>query len=305
MSGLRSGICLTIALCASLIAIQPAFASGGGGGGEMMPSAPPYDPADDYQKGTDAYQAQDFKAAATALKRVTGGVPNFAPAEYLLGSSYMQLGDFKKAKKPLELAVKYDATMIDAQRDLGITYAKLGDTPKATGQRDALTAIKTACAQPCANAATLDAAIQAIDTAMAGTPQALAPMRSFGSPASAEAIYVSAVGLINEAHYGAAIAQLEEALWTTGPNPDLLTYLGFANRKLRRYDTARTWYEEALTVAPNHRGALEYYGELKIELGEMKGARHNLARLDMLCGFGCQQADELRRWVREGGSSAS
>ena len=35
------------------------------------------------------------------------------------------------------------------------------------------------------------------------------------------------------------------ALWTAGPHPDVLTYLGFANRKLKHYDAAEAYYREA------------------------------------------------------------
>ena len=304
----RLHLATSIAFALGVALAPPVFAAGGGGGGGGgMPSetAPSYDPAAEYQKGIAAYQAQDFKGAATAFKRVTDAVPKNAPAQYLLGSSHLLQGDFKKAKKPLELAVKYDATMIDAQRDLGIAYAKLGEAAKAAAQRDALAAIKGACAEPCAKAGQLDAAIAAVAAAVGGSPQALAPSHRPGSPEDADKVYVAAVGLINEGRYAEAIVGLEDALWSDGPHPDLMTYLGFANRKLKRYDTARAWYEQALAVAPEHRGALEYYGELKLELGDLAGARAHLARLDRICGFGCQQADELRQWIAESGRSAS
>ena len=69
--------------------------------------------------------------------------------------------------------------------------------------------------------------------------------------------------------------------------------------------TRRGRGEQALTVAPRHRGALEYYGELKLELGDLAGAQSHLARLDRICGFGCYQADELREWIAESRRSAS
>jgi tetratricopeptide (TPR) repeat protein len=291
-----------------MAAAQPGLAAGSGGGGGMgMPSesTPQYDPAAEYQKGVAAYQAQDFKGAATAFKHVTDAVPKHAPAQYLLGSSFLLQGDFKKARKPLELAVKYDATMIDAQRDLGIAYARLGDPARATAQRDALAAIRGACAVPCSKAGQIDAAIAAVATAVDGKPQVLAPSHRPGSPEEADKVYVAAVTLINEGKYADAIVRLDDAVWSDGPHPDLMTYLGFANRKLKRYDAARAWYEQALAVAPEHRGALEYYGELKLELGDLAGARAHLARLDRICGFGCYQADELRQWIARSDRTAS
>jgi hypothetical protein len=55
-----------------------------------------------------------------------------------------------------------------------------------------------------------------------------------------------------------------------------------------------------LAIAPRHRGALEYYGELKVERGDLAGARRMLARLDRACSFGCAEAEELRRWIDAG-----
>ena len=139
---------------------------------------------------------------------------------------------------------------------------------------------------------------------MAGAPPVTLGPASVPPLTSVDAAYVAAVSLINEGRYEPAIAGLERSLWSAGPHPDLLTYLGFASRKLQRYDQARHWYEMALAVEPEHRGAIEYYGELKLETGDLAGARAHLARLDKICGFGCQQADELRDWIEERARSA-
>ncbi len=297
---------IPLALVLALVAQPVLSAGGGGGGGAEMPSmsAPQYDPVAEYRKGAEAYQAKDYKNAVKAFQRVVSVVPAHAPAQFLLASSYIGLGDYKKAKKPLELAIKADPNLLDAQRDLGVTYAKLGETAKAQAQRGKVAALKASCGGTCAQAPAIDAALADIDTALAGaTPVAFGPSRAISSLASVDAAYVDAVSLINEGKYEPAIALLQDALWDAGPHPDLLTYLGFANRKLQRFDTATGWYGAALTVAPNHRGALEYYGELKLERGDRAGALAHLARLERLCGFGCQQADQLRGQIA--GSRAS
>lgn len=295
-----------LALALALSA-QPVLSAGsGGGGGAAMPSdsAPQYDPVAEYRKGTEAYQAKDYKNAAKAFQRVVTVVPGHAPAQYLLASSYIGLGDYKKARKPLELAIKADPSLLDAQRDLGVTYAKLGDTAKAQAQREKIATLKSSCAGTCPQAKQIDAALSDIDAAFAGaTPQAFGPSRAVSSMASVDKAYVQAVSLINEGNYLPAIALLQDSLWDAGPHPDLLTYLGFANRKLQRFDVATGWYGAALAVAPDHRGALEYYGELKLERGDRAGALQHLARLEQLCGFGCQQADQLRAHIT--GSRAS
>lgn len=296
----------------TLLLLPPVFAAGGGGGGGggSVPSqsAPAYDPAVEYQKGTTAFGAADFKAAAGHFKKVISVAPKEAGAQYLLGASYMGMGDFKKAAKPLEMAVKYNAQMIEAKRDLAITHAKLGKVDKAQPQLDALKAMQTTCATTCADAAKLTDAITKVEAAMAGGKQASSPVRAvvqLAEAKTADETYVTAVSLINEKRYEAAIAYLNDARWAAGPHPDILTYLGFANRKLKRYDAAEGYYQAALQIAPEHRGALEYYGELKLERGNVAGAKAHLAKLEAICGFGCNEADELRRWITEKAPSAT
>ncbi|MBA4748840.1 MAG: tetratricopeptide repeat protein, partial [Sphingopyxis sp.] len=284
-------------------------AGGGGGGGGSAPSAslPAYDPAAEYQLGRTAYGAGDFKKAAGHFKKVISAVPKEAGAQYLLGASYIGLGDYKKAAKPLELAVKYDPNLVEARRDLAVTHAKLGQADKAAPQLEALRAMQTACGTGCADAAKLGDAIAQVEAALAGSTNSAfyQPDVQLGNLQDADTTYVTAVSLINEARYDEAITYLTDARRAAGPHPDILTYLGFAHRKLQRYDEAEGYYQTALAIAPDHRGALEYYGELKLERGNVAGAKAHLVKLEALCGFGCNEADELRRWISEKAPSAS
>ena len=95
--------------------------------------------------------------------------------------------------------------------------------------------------------------------------------------ASAEASGVAGTPtfFINEHRYQEAIDELQRAKATFGAHPDVLTYLGFASRKLHCYDVAEAYYRQALAVAPNHKGATEYYGELMVERGD--GPDHAVA----------------------------
>jgi Flp pilus assembly protein TadD len=130
------------------------------------------------------------------------------------------------------------------------------------------------------------------------------PPLLFASVKDGDSAYLQAVSLINEHRYQEAIDQLQRARTSFGAHPDVLTYLGFANRKLGRYDLAEDYYHQALAAAPNHKGATEYYGELLVERGNMAGAKSMLAKLDGLCTFGCAEAEELRRWVDAKGAPA-
>lgn len=285
-----------------LLILTPVLAAGGGGGGgggSPSSSAPSYDPAVDYQKGSAAFKAGDYKTAAKHFKKVAGAVPKDAAAQYLLGASYLGMGDAKKAEKPLGLAVKYNGNMVEAQRDLGMAQAKLGKADKAAKQLVALKAMQAGCGQGCTDGAKLTDAVAKVEAAIAAgkTAMVAAPDVKLAAAISADQTYVTAVSMINEHRYEEAITYLNDARWAAGPHPDILTYLGFANRKLNRYDEAEGYYQAALDIYPAHRGALEYYGELKLERGDVAGAKGNLAKLEAICGFGCNEADELRRLI--------
>lgn len=303
----KSVLFLTIgtALSLSFGTTQLSAAGGGGGGGSFSGgpsnSAPRYDATAEYQKGVTQLKAKDYKGAVKSLKRSLSVASRNANAQYLLGFAYMQLDNHKKAKKPLEKAVKYNPNLIDAHRDLAITYHKLGDAEKANSALGKLTTKQTTCANACGEKDAIAAAVTAVQKVMNGAEQAGLLPETFGMSEGqdSDAVYLSAVSLINQGKYEAALDELDGAAKTFGPHPDVLTYIGFANRKLKRFDVAEGYYQRALTVAPNHLGAIEYYGELKVERGDLQGAKAHLAKLEQLCAFGCYEAEELRRWIVE------
>lgn len=294
-------------LVGTTLIASTALASGGGSGGsagsgEQSPSmsAPEFDAAAEYRKGVDALKASQFADAKKSFVKVLGVAPRDAATNYLAGLSLVGLDDLKGAVKYFDKAVKADPKLVAPRQDLAVTFLKLGERPKAEEQLAKLKESQATCATACPEAADLDKAIAAVSAALAGSPQAqlrTRPSLLFESAKMGDAAYLVAVGLINEGHYEAAIASLQQAKATFGAHPDILTYLGFANRKLGRYDVAEGYYRQALASAPTHRGATEYYGELMVERGNLKGARHMLAKLEAQCSFGCAEADELRRWI--------
>lgn len=291
-----------ILIAGTLLALSStgALAAGGGGGGGGGPSqsAPKYDATAEYQKGVAQLKAEDYKGATRSFKRVVRVAPKSANVQYLLGLSYMMLGEFKKARKPFEKAIKYDDSLIDAHRDLAITYQELGDTDKAAIQLEELKNRMQACGEGCAQSGMLSSAISAVEKAMSGQGQASVSADQYGiGSAAGDTLYLGAVALINEGRYEEALNELSSAGKQFGPHPDVLTYVGFANRKLGNYEQAEDYYKRALTIAPNHLGAIEYYGELKVERGDISGAKRHLARLEQLCSFGCYEAEELSRWI--------
>jgi len=292
-----------------LITSAAVFAAEPAGGGASAPSssAPSYDPAVEYRKGVEALKAEKYKDALKAFQRVLRVAPNDPQANYLAGRSAVGLEDYKGARKFYERALKADKEMVSAYLDLGVTYLKLGDRARAEEQLTRLKAMQDQCGSSCAKSADIGTAVSSLSAALASPTQArleTRPSLIFTSTQAGDRAYVEAVGLINEGRYEEAIASLQTSLKVFGPHPDILTYLGFANRKLHRYDVAEGYYRAALAAAPGHRAATEYYGELMVERGDTKGAKVMLASLEASCAFGCAEADELRRWI-EGGPRAA
>ena len=97
--------------------------------------------------------------------------------------------------------------------------------------------------------------------------------------------------------YAAAIPILEQALAAKADNSDAHNLLGFSLRKLGQFDKAQASYEKALSLNAEHKGALEYLGELYLETGRPNDARKMLARLDSACFFGCEEYDDLKKLI--------
>jgi tetratricopeptide (TPR) repeat protein len=311
MSGSRGRLGVAaVSILAVLAAAGPTWSMPGGGGGaggggmNSMPSqtGPAYDPAEEYRKGVEALQQGEFRDAARAFERVTDAAPDYADGHYLLGLARQGEDKLRPARRAFQTALRKDENHIGARAQLGVTLAKMGESEDAQEQLGVLKTRADACAQTCPEAADLAAAVSAVEAAIGQGPQAAleAPRGlELASAEAGDAAYVDAVALINDGRYEDAIVTLRAAEQAFGPHPDVLTYLGFANRKLGRYEDAERYYGLALAAAPEHRGATEYLGELRVEQGDLEEAGRLLARLDAMCDFGCAEADELRRWIAE------
>jgi len=294
-----------IAGSAAALAPPTALASGGGGGGGGMSmpsvSAPSYNPAEEYAKAVAAVQARDYKAAARAAQRVTDAAPASVDGWRLLGVAQSGGQNWKGARKAYERAVKLSPDDLPSRAGLGVALANLKD-PKAQDQLAWLKAKAGDCGAGC-DASALQALTAELEKAIAGAPAQPSAALERGSllfAAAGDQAYVQAVGLINERRYDDALAALAAARAAFGPHPDILTYQGYASRRKGQYAQAEAYYRQALAIAPDHRGATEYFGELKVELGDAAGAKAMLAKLDRLCVYGCAEAEELRRWIDAG-----
>ena len=300
---------IALALTGALSFGLPGFAlaSGGGGGGggggfnNAPSSRPTVDVASVYRQGVQQYQAGDYKAAEKSLRIVTREARSNAQAHYMLGLSRMAQDKWRSAASALKSAVRYDAENHEARAQLGLAYLKRDKTDKAAEQMAELEARLAACAEACD--AKLTAAAEMLRTAMspnASTEESAslyAPVPVTFTVQDGDAAYLDAVRLINIGQYDAALDQLTDAQAVFGPHPDVLTYIGFANRKAGNYTQAISFYSAALELQPDHVGANEYLGEYYVELGDMEGAYAQLAKLEEICNFGCAETDELRNWI--------
>ena len=78
---------------------------------------------------------------------------------------------------------------------------------------------------------------------------------------------------------------------------DRLNLLGFTARKSGDLDAAGDYYQQALALNPRHTGALEYQGELYIQLGKIELAKANLAKIDKICWLPCNAERELKKAI--------
>jgi len=93
-----------------------------------------------------------------------------------------------------------------------------------------------------------------------------------------------------------AIAELTPML-ETNQHADVYNLMGFSLRKSGDYKQAYTFYRKALDFNPEHKGALEYLGELYVETGQVDKARENVVLLKKLCPSGCEELADLEKAI--------
>ena len=104
--------------------------------------------------------------------------------------------------------------------------------------------------------------------------------------------------LISEERYEEALVELEEAVAADPEDADAWNLVGFSYRKLERHEPALEGYAKALAIDPRHTEAIEYLGELYLALDDLPRAEEQLARLDEICGSGCEEYEELNEAIQ-------
>lgn len=117
------------------------------------------------------------------------------------------------------------------------------------------------------------------------------------APRAARDTLAAARALVAKSNWPGAIAELRRVNDTR--NADWHNLMGFAHRQQAVPDlaTAERHYDEALRLDPQHRGALEYSGELHLMKGNLAAAQARLQALDKACAASCEEYADLKKAV--------
>ena len=85
---------------------------------------------------------------------------------------------------------------------------------------------------------------------------------------------------------------------TPSKEADKYNLLGFTARKSGDLNAAAEYYKKALEINPKHIQALEYQGELYLQLGEMEKAKKNLEKIKTICWFICKEKKMLEEAIK-------
>ena len=114
---------------------------------------------------------------------------------------------------------------------------------------------------------------------------------------SASDLYKKATKQLKEEDYKSALKTLKKYTKSKKKDADGWTLLAFTNRKLKNYNEAESLYIKALNLDPESKIAIEYQGELFVELGRMEEANANLAKLRELCPNSCKELEMLNEYI--------
>jgi len=129
---------------------------------------------------------------------------------------------------------------------------------------------------------------------------ATSPALAVDNTSSTDAPDLSAVrAKIKADDYQGAIVDLNGLIDRGVQHADVYNLMGFSLRKSGDTKTALTFYKKALEFDPNHKGALEYSGELYVQIGDLASARKNAAKLAALCPEGCDELEDLQNAIAQ------
>ena len=98
--------------------------------------------------------------------------------------------------------------------------------------------------------------------------------------------------------WDSAIAKLKLIVDADNTNADAYNLLGYALRHTGANERAMQAYTRALTLDPQHTGALEYQGVLFVILGDLDKANANLDKIEAICGTSCEEYEDLAEAIK-------
>ena len=127
-----------------------------------------------------------------------------------------------------------------------------------------------------------------------------APARAVDTPTTSDAPDLAGVrAKVKAKDFAGALVELNAFVDKGVQHADVYNLLGFSHRKSGDLKSAATYYSKALDFDKTHKGALEYQGEMFLQLGQPEKARENLARLVSLCPQGCEEREDLEKAIAE------
>lgn len=142
----------------------------------------------------------------------------------------------------------------------------------------------------------ISAACDSLDKADPAWAACLGPTKSELDDAQ---LFYAGYWLARRGAYEEALSYLKLA---RHPDERILTYTGFATRKLGDAARALDFYWRALDINPDYTIARAYLGEAFLGLGEPQKAKEQLAEVEKRCGSTCAEyaelANEIARYER-------
>jgi Flp pilus assembly protein TadD len=113
-------------------------------------------------------------------------------------------------------------------------------------------------------------------------------------PPTKSSAYIEGQRAVNAKDYAKAVPLLEKAIGDNPKDADANNLLGYSYRKLGQQKAAFMYYQRALAIEPNNRGANEYLGELYVEMHDLPKAEAQLTKITQLCGTSCEEYHDLK-----------
>jgi Flp pilus assembly protein TadD len=111
--------------------------------------------------------------------------------------------------------------------------------------------------------------------------------------------YAAGRSAVGRKDWPAAVASFTKVVAAEPNNADAHNLLAYSYRWQGKYDDAFSHYQRALSIDPNHRGALEYQGVAFVKTGQIDKAEDNLARLEKIAGRNAEETRDLAKAIAD------